>query len=167
MSVNKIILVGRLGTDPELKDINGSQVCSMRLATSERYTDRDGQQQEKTEWHSVDVWGRQAESCARYLAKGREVYVEGKLTSREATNRDGVQARYWSVKAQTVQFIGGRSDGQQQGQGYQANRNQGNQGGGWNQRQGNRGGGWNEPQNSRPQNNQTQAAQSHSDPIPF
>ena len=83
MSVNKVLLLGRLGRDPELRQTQGGQaVCNFTLATSERFGGRDGGDvQEKTEWHRIVVWGKQAESCARFLAKGREAFVEGRIQS--------------------------------------------------------------------------------------
>ena len=110
MSVNKVILIGRLGADPELRDAGGSQVCGLRLATSDRYSGRDGNQQEKTEWHNITVWGKQAETCGQYLAKGRQVYIEGRLQSREYTDRDGINRKAWEIVANKVVFIGGRQN---------------------------------------------------------
>lgn len=105
-SVNKVILVGNLGADPELRNTAGGQaVCNLRVATSEAWNDRDGNRQERTEWHSVTVWGRQAENCAQYLAKGRQVYIEGRLQSREYTDKEGHQRKVWDVVAQDVKFL--------------------------------------------------------------
>ena len=99
-SVNKVILVGRLGADPEIRYTqSGQPVGSLRLATSENWTDRDGNRQERTEWHSVTVWGKQAELCGQYLAKGRQAYIEGRLQMREYTDREGVNRRAWDVVA--------------------------------------------------------------------
>ena len=91
-SVNKVILVGRLGADPEVKHLqNDRAVCNLSVATSEQWKDKQtGQKQEKTEWHRVTVWGEQAENCGKYLAKGRMVYVEGKLQTR-SYEKDGVK----------------------------------------------------------------------------
>ena len=94
MSVNKVIILGRLGQDPELKyTAGGSAVCNFSLATSESWTDRNGQKQEKTEWHRVVVWGKLAELCNQYLSKGRQAYVEGKLATRSWEDQNG-QKRY-------------------------------------------------------------------------
>jgi single-strand DNA-binding protein len=110
--VNKVILVGNLGADPELRRTPGGQaVCNLRVATSERWKDRDGQARDRTEWHTVVVWGPQAETCARHLAKGRSVYVEGRLQSREYTDRDGQQRKVWDVVARNVVFLGGTKEG--------------------------------------------------------
>ena len=108
-SVNKVILVGNLGADPEIRYTQGGQaVCNLRIATSENWNDRDGNRQERTEWHSVSVWGKQAEICGQYLAKGRKVYLEGRLQSREYTDREGVNRRAWDVVANNVVFLSGR-----------------------------------------------------------
>ena len=110
MSVNKIILVGNLGRDPEVRAIpSGQSVCNFSLATTERFTGRDGQSREQTEWHNIVVWGKQADLCGQYLKKGRQIYVEGRITSREYEARDGSGKRYRTeVVAQRVQFLGGR-----------------------------------------------------------
>ena len=108
-SVNRVILVGRLGADPELRHTqSGQPVCGMRLATNEVWNDRDGQRQERTEWHTVSVWGKQGESCGQHLFKGRNVYVEGRLQSREYTDNQGVERKVWEVNASRVVFL---SDG--------------------------------------------------------
>ena len=110
MSVNKIILVGNLGRDPEVRATpSGLSVCNFSLATTERYQGRDGQNHEQTEWHNIVVWGKQAELCGQYLKKGRQIYVEGRITNREYEARDGSGKRYRTeVVAQRVQFLGGR-----------------------------------------------------------
>ena len=111
-SVNKVILLGRLGADPEIRYTqSGQPVGSLRVATSENWNDRDGNRQERTEWHNITVWGKQAENCGQYLAKGRQVYIEGRLQSREYTDWDNVQRRGWEIVASKVVFIGGRRDG--------------------------------------------------------
>ena len=111
MSVNKVILVGNLGRDPEVRATpSGQSVCNFSLATTERYTDRAGQQRDQTEWHNVVVWGKQADLCGQYLKKGRQVYVEGRLTTRQYEAKDGTGKRYRTeVVAQRVQFLGGRA----------------------------------------------------------
>ena len=107
-SVNKVILVGNLGADPEVRYTQGGQaVTELRMATSEQWTDKDGQRQERTEWHAVSVWGKTAEHCAQYLAKGRSVYVEGRLESREYADKDGVKRKVWEVRADKVTFLDG------------------------------------------------------------
>jgi single-strand DNA-binding protein len=112
MSVNKVILVGNLGADPELKYLpSGQAVCEFRIATSERWTGKDGQQKESTEWHRVKVWGKQGEQCKEYLSKGRQVYVEGGLRTRSWDDKDGNKRYMTEVVAQRVQFLGGRGAG--------------------------------------------------------
>src|SRR5215831_5177422 len=110
MSVNKVILVGNLGRDPELRAIpSGQNVCNFSLATTERFTGHDGQSREQTEWHNIVVWGRPAEASGRYLKKGSQVFVEGRITNREYEARDGSGKRHRTeVVAQRVQFLGGR-----------------------------------------------------------
>lgn len=110
MSVNKVILVGHLGADPELRFTGGGQaVANFRVATSESWKDKGGQKQERTEWHRIVVWGKLAELCGEYLKKGRECYVEGKLQTREWTDKDGKRNFTTEVLAQEVKFIGSRT----------------------------------------------------------
>jgi single-strand DNA-binding protein len=111
MSVNKVILVGRLGKDPQIRYTASQQpVANFTLATSERFTDRSGSRQERTEWHNIVAWGKTAELCGEYLKKGREVYVEGRLQTRSYDAKDGSGKRYVTeIVAQTVQFLGGRA----------------------------------------------------------
>ena len=113
MSVNKVILVGNLGRDPEVRATpSGQSVCNFSIATSERYTDRGGQQRDQTEWHNVVAWGKTADICGQYLKKGRQVYIEGRLTTRQYEAKDGTGKRYRTeIVAQRVQFLGGRSAG--------------------------------------------------------
>jgi single-strand DNA-binding protein len=104
--VNKVILVGRLGADPEVKAIgSGSTVCRLNLATSETWI-KDGQKQERTEWHRITVWGKLAEICGKHLAKGRQVYVEGKLQTRSWEDQQGQKKYATEIVASTVQFLG-------------------------------------------------------------
>ncbi len=107
--VNKVIIVGRLGGDPELKSVgNGQSVARLNVATSEMWTGKDGQKQERTEWHRIVVWGKQAENCAKFLAKGRQVYVEGRLQTRSWEDTASGQKKYATeIVANTVQFLGG------------------------------------------------------------
>lgn len=110
MSVNKVILLGRLGQDPELKYTpGGAPVCNFSLATSEAWTDKQGQKQERTEWHRVVVWGKLAELCNQYLAKGRQAFVEGRVQTRSWDDKDGNKRYTTEINATTVQFIGGAS----------------------------------------------------------
>jgi single-strand DNA-binding protein len=105
-SVNKVILVGNLGADPELKYTPSSRpLCNLRIATTEVFKDKSGQRQEKTEWHRVTVWGDQAENCSKYLAKGRSVYIEGRLQTR-SYDKDGQKHYATDVVADRVVFLG-------------------------------------------------------------
>ncbi len=108
--VNKAILIGNLGRDPELRYTqSGQPVVNFSIATTESWNKKDGSgREEKTEWHRIVAWGRTAELCAQYLSKGRQVYVEGRLQTREWENRDGQKQRTTEIVAHTVQFIGGR-----------------------------------------------------------
>lgn len=111
MSVNKVILVGRLGQDPELRFTpSGSAVCNFTLATSEAWTDKaSGQKNEKTEWHRIVVWGKLGELCKQYLAKGRQAFIEGRLQTRSWDDQATGQKRYTTeIVAGTVQFLGGQ-----------------------------------------------------------
>ena len=106
-SVNKVILVGNLGADPELKYTPSNRaLCNLRIATTEVYKDKGGQRQEKTEWHRVTVWGETAENCSKYLAKGRSVYIEGRLQTR-SYDKDGQKHYATDVVADRVVFLGG------------------------------------------------------------
>jgi single-strand DNA-binding protein len=110
--INKAILIGRLGGDPEVRyTSNGGAVANFTLATNESWTDKQGQKQEKTEWHRVVVWGKLAELCGQYLSKGRQAYIEGKLQTREWTDKEGGKRYTTEVVAQTVQFLGGPGAG--------------------------------------------------------
>ena len=106
--VNKVILVGNLGRDPEIRYTpSGQAVANFTLATSESFNNREGKREERTEWHRIVVWGKTAENCAQYLAKGRTVYIEGRLQTREWEDKEGQKRRTTEVVAQTVQFLGG------------------------------------------------------------
>src|SRR5690349_20046184 len=113
MSVNKVILIGNLGKKPELRYTPGGQaVANFTLATNERFGGRDGQPaQERTEWHRMVVWGRTAENCGQYLDKGRQVYIEGRLQTREWQDKEGQKRQTTEVVANTVQFLGGKGEG--------------------------------------------------------
>jgi single-strand DNA-binding protein len=108
MSFNKIILVGNLGRDPELRyTTQGTPVCSFTMATNERKKDKAGEFQDLTTWFRVSLWGRQAETASQYLTKGRPVYIEGRLRVEEWTDRDGRSRYTLEVHATDMQFIGG------------------------------------------------------------
>lgn len=109
--VNKVILVGNLGADPEVRFTQGGgAVANFRMATSEQWTDKGGQKKERTEWHRIVVWGKLAELCGEYLKKGAQAYVEGKIQTRE-WEKEGVKQFTTEVVAQAVTFIGGRGTG--------------------------------------------------------
>lgn len=111
MSFNKIILVGNLGRDPELRYTpQGTPVCSFTMATNERRRDRAGETQDSTTWFRVTLWGRQAETASQYLTKGRPVYIEGRLRMEEWTDKDGRARNTLEVHATDMQFIGTRGD---------------------------------------------------------
>jgi single-strand DNA-binding protein len=108
-SVNKVILVGNLGRDPELRYTQGgAAVANFTLATNEKWRDKDGNNQERTEWHRIVVWGRTAENCAQYLHKGSSVYIEGRLQTREWEDKDGNKRNTTEINALSVQFLGSR-----------------------------------------------------------
>lgn len=110
MSVNKVILIGRLGQNPEVRYTpSGAAVANFSVATNESWTDKSGQKQERTEWHRVVVWGKLAELCSQYLSKGRQAYVEGRLQTRQWQDKDGQTKYTTEVQAQTVQFLGGQA----------------------------------------------------------
>ena len=107
--INKVILVGNLGQDPELKHTgNGTAVCNMRLATNESYKDSSGEWVDKTEWHSIVAWSRLAEICGEYLKKGSQVYFEGSLQTRQWEDKEGNTRYTTEVKAREMQMLGGR-----------------------------------------------------------
>jgi single-strand DNA-binding protein len=113
MSFNKIILVGNLGRDPELRYTpQGTPVCSFTMATNERRKDKTGEWQEQVTWFKVTLWGRQAETASQYLTKGRPVYIEGRLRVEEWTDRDGKPRHTLEVHATDMQFIGGQRTGE-------------------------------------------------------
>lgn len=113
MSINKVMLIGRLGQDPELKYTpSGAAVCNFSLATTESWADKNGQKQERTEWHRVVVWGKLAELCNQYLAKGRQAFVEGSLQTRSWDGKDGTKRYTTEINAKSVQFLGGASAGE-------------------------------------------------------
>ena len=108
MSVNIAILVGNLGKDPEVRFTqNGRAVANFSIATSEVWTGQDGNRQERTEWHNIVVWGKQAESCGQYLSKGRQVFVQGNIRSRSYEDKTGNTRYITEIVAQRVQFLGG------------------------------------------------------------
>lgn len=110
--VNKVILVGNLGRDPEMKyTAGGTALCKFSLATSEVFNDREGNQQERTEWHNIVAWSKLAEICGQYLSKGRQVYVEGSLRTRSWEDQNGNKRYTTEINAREVQFLGSGASG--------------------------------------------------------
>jgi single-strand DNA-binding protein len=106
--INKVMLIGNLGADPEVRFTPGGQaVANFRMATNESWTDKAGAKQDRTEWHRIVVWGKLAELCGEYLKKGRQAYVEGKLQTREWNDKEGKKNYTTEIVAQSVQFLGG------------------------------------------------------------
>ncbi|MFO7564142.1 MAG: single-stranded DNA-binding protein [Enhygromyxa sp.] len=154
MSVNKVILIGNLGRDPELRYMqNGNPVASLNVATTRKWRNKQTNELvEETEWHRISVFGPQAEHCNNYLSKGRQVYVEGRLRTRSYEDKDGVKKYATEIIADTVQFLGGRGEGgggrggggggYDEGGGYGGGGRRGGGGGGGGYGQGNGGGGY-------------------------
>ena len=116
--VNKVLLIGNLGQDPELRTTGGGQaVGSLRIATTEKFKDRDGNLQERTEWHTVVVWGRDAENVHKYCKKGRQLYIEGRLQTRKWQDKEGKDRYSTEVVADVVRFLGGGQGGEEGGGG--------------------------------------------------
>jgi single-strand DNA-binding protein len=108
-SVNKVILVGNLGADPELRYTNtGTAVANLRIATNEQWTDKNGERQSRTEWHNIVAWGKLGEICGKYLRKGRSIYVEGRLQTRSWEDQAGQKRYTTEVVAQVMQMLGGK-----------------------------------------------------------
>lgn len=115
MSVNKVILVGNLGKDPEVRYTpSGAAIASFSMATSEVYKDKDGNKQEKTEWHNVIAWRQLAEICGKFLHKGKQIYIEGKIQTRNYDDKDGNKRYITEIVADQMQMLGSKDDGQGQ-----------------------------------------------------
>ena len=111
MSVNKAILVGNLGKDPELRYTpSGAAVCTFSLATTERFKNKQGEQQDKTEWHNIVVWAGLAEICGKYLTKGKQIYIEGRIQNRSYDDRDGNKRYISEIVANEMQMLGRAGD---------------------------------------------------------
>lgn len=111
-SVNKVILVGNLGRDAEVRYTpGGAAVARFSIATTEVWNDKGGQRQERTEWHNIDLWGKQAESLSEYLVKGKQVYIEGRLQTDEYTDKDGVKRKATKVRCEKVVLLGSGGGG--------------------------------------------------------
>ena len=110
--VNKVIILGNLGADPEIRVLStGAKVARLRIATSETYTNKSGERVTNTEWHSVNVWRGQADVAEKYLAKGRQVYIEGKLRTRSYDDKEGITRYVTEIEADNLTLIGGRPEG--------------------------------------------------------
>ncbi|MBI4985985.1 MAG: single-stranded DNA-binding protein [Rhodocyclales bacterium] len=108
-SVNKVILVGNLGADPEMRYLpSGEAVVNLRLATTDTWKDKEGNKQEQTEWHRVSFFGRQAEVCGQYLKKGSQIYVEGSIRTRKYQDKDGVEKYATEIRGDRMQMLGSR-----------------------------------------------------------
>ncbi|MBT9568425.1 MAG: single-stranded DNA-binding protein [Thiobacillus sp.] len=111
-SVNKVILVGNLGRDPEMRYLpSGEAVANLAIATTDKYKDKSGQMVEATEWHRVSFFGRTAEVCGQYLKKGSQVYVEGSIRTRKYTDKEGIEKYATEIRGDRMQMLGGRSGG--------------------------------------------------------
>ena len=109
MALNKVMLIGNVGNDPEIRNVQGgAKVASFNLATTERYKDRDGNQHENTEWHNIVVWNKSADFVEKFVKKGSHVYVEGKITTRKWTDKDGNDRFTTEIRAEGIQIIGKR-----------------------------------------------------------
>lgn len=108
--VNKVILIGHLGSDPEMRyTANGTAIAKFRLATNESYVDKSGNRQEQTEWHLVTAWGKLAEICGQYLAKGKQVFIEGRLRT-TSYEKDGIKRYTTEIVARDMQMLGGGAE---------------------------------------------------------
>ena len=115
MSLNKAILIGRLGRDPEVRQMpNGEAVCNFSIATSETWKDQNGQKQERTEWHAITLYRRMAEVAGQYLTKGSLVYIEGRIQSRKYTGKDGIERTAYEIIGSEMKMLGGGNDSGQQ-----------------------------------------------------
>jgi len=120
-SVNKVILIGNLGNDPDVRTTqSGTPVANLSIATNEVFKDASGERQERTEWHRVVAFGRTAENCGKYLSKGRSVYVEGRLQTRKWTDQNGQDRYSTEIVANQITFLGGRGEGGMGGGGMSA-----------------------------------------------
>lgn len=116
MSVNKVILVGRLGRDPETRYIpNGDAITNFSLATDEQWRDRNGERQTRTEWHNVSLYGKLGEIANQYLKKGSQVFIEGKIQSRKYTDKDGIERMAYNIIGNEMKMLGNCNDGSDSG----------------------------------------------------
>ena len=112
MSLNKVMLIGRCGKDAEVRTVGDGKVASFTLATTEKYKDRNGQLQENTEWHNIVIWGKLAEVAEKYVQKGSQLFIEGKIKTEKYSGNDGVEKYTTKVYASSMQLLGGKQDGQ-------------------------------------------------------
>ena len=116
MSVNKVILVGRLGRDPETRYMpNGDAITNFSLATDEQWRDRNGERQTRTEWHNITLFGKLSEIASQYLRKGSQVFIEGKIQSRKYTGKDGIERTAYDIIGSEMKMLGNRNDGSDSG----------------------------------------------------
>ena len=116
MSVNKVILVGRLGRDPETRYMpNGDAITNFSLATDEQWRDRNGERQTRTEWHNITLFGKLGEIASQYLRKGSQVFIEGKIQSRKYTGKDGIERTAYDIIGNEMKMLGNRNDGSDSG----------------------------------------------------
>lgn len=109
--VNKVIILGNLGADPETSNLqSGSKVCKFNLATSDSYTDKNGQKVENTEWHKVELWDKLAEIAQKYLKKGSTVYIEGKIKTEKYTDKDGIEKSVTKIRGTAITLVGGKQE---------------------------------------------------------
>ena len=121
MSVNKVILIGRLGRDPETRYMpNGDAITNFSLATDEQWRDRNGERQTRTEWHNVSLYGKLGEIANQYLRKGSQVFIEGKIQSRKYTGKDGIERTAYNIIGNEMRMLGDRNDGFDSGNNYAA-----------------------------------------------
>ena len=110
--LNKVILIGNLGRDPEVRYLpSGDAVANFSIATSENWKDRNGQRQERTEWHNISMFGRLAEIAGQYLKKGSKVYIEGRIQSRKYTGKDGIERTAYEIIGSEMKMLGGKAEG--------------------------------------------------------
>lgn len=109
--VNKVIILGNLGADPETINIqSGSKVCKFNVATSDSYTDKNGQKVENTEWHKVELWDKLADIASAYLKKGSTVYIEGKIKTEKYTDKDGIEKSVTKIRGTAISLVGGKQE---------------------------------------------------------
>ena len=112
MSVNRVTLIGRVGQDANIRTVGDQKVASFNLATSEKYKGKDGNVVEQTEWHSITIWGKLAEVVEKYVTKGTQLYIEGKLKTEKYTDSTGTEKYVTRIIANTMQLLGGKPEGQ-------------------------------------------------------